>query len=213
MNILVVAGAAPETWPEINSSVFDYFVGVDRGGLFLLQRGYPLNLAVGDFDSLSPKEKRAVIQQAGEVLEAQPEKDDTDTQLALQHVFEKFPQAKVTLIGATGGRLDHLLSNLWLGLEPRFAPFLDRFVLRDSQNSLRYFTPGDYRIYKEPEMKYLAYCCLTPVANLSLFESKYLLNQVDVLRPFSYASNEFVTETASFSFSEGILAVIQSKDK
>ncbi|KAF1295245.1 thiamine pyrophosphokinase [Enterococcus sp. JM4C] len=212
MNILVVAGANPDTWPTMDLTAFDYFVGVDRGGLFLTERGYPLTLAVGDFDSLSASEKESVLSKAGKVLESQPEKDDTDTQLALQSVFEQFPEAEVTLIGATGGRLDHLLSNLWLGLEPRFQPFLSRFVLRDKQNSLRYFTPGEYRVYKEPEMKYLAYCCLTPVNELSLFESKYLLDKQDIPYPYSYASNEFVSDTASFSFSEGLIAVIQSKD-
>ncbi|EOL49152.1 thiamine pyrophosphokinase [Enterococcus phoeniculicola] len=212
MNILVVAGANPQTWPEILPSEFDIFVGVDRGGLFLLERGFPLDIAIGDFDSLARKEKISVLEQAKEVIESQPEKDDTDTQLALQHVFRTFPEGNVTLIGATGGRLDHLLSNLWLGLEPRFFPFLSRFVLKDRQNNVRFYSPGNYRIYKEPQMKYLAYCCLTPVENLSLFESKYLLENVAVSYPYSYASNEFVTETASFSFGKGIIAVIQSKD-
>ena len=49
-------------------------------------------------------------------------KDDTDTQLGIFNTFERYPQAEVTLIGATGGRLDHLLANLWLGMEPRFKP-------------------------------------------------------------------------------------------
>ena len=212
MNILVVAGANPQTWPEILPSAFDIFVGVDRGGLFLLERGYPLDIAIGDFDSLELKEKMLVHKKANEVIESQPEKDDTDTQLALQHVFQTFPKADVTLIGATGGRLDHLLSNLWLGLEPRFAPFLSRFVLKDKQNEVRFYSPGKYQIYKESQMTYLAYCCLTPVEKLSLFESKYLLDNVDVAYPYSYASNEFVTDTASFSFEKGRMAVIQSRD-
>ena len=61
-------------------------------------------------------------------------------------------------------------------------------------------------------MKYLAYCCLTPVRDLTLTKSKYLLERQQVLVPTSYASNEFVTDTAGFSFSEGVIAVVQSRD-
>ncbi|MDE7525137.1 thiamine diphosphokinase, partial [Streptococcus agalactiae] len=32
---------------------FDYFVGIDRGILFLLKNGLSLDMAVGDFDSIT----------------------------------------------------------------------------------------------------------------------------------------------------------------
>jgi len=62
------------------------------------------------------------------------------------------------------------------------------------------------------KMRYLAYCCLTPVTELSIQKSKYELETTDVSQATSYASNEFVSDTADFSFSTGIVAVIQSKD-
>lgn len=37
--------------------------------------------------------------------------------------LRRYPEAQIDLIGATGGRLDHLLANLWLPLEDRFRPF------------------------------------------------------------------------------------------
>lgn len=61
-------------------------------------------------------------------------------------------------------------------------------------------------------MKYLAYCCLTPVSALTLKGSKYVLENKAVEYPTSYASNEFLSDTAEFSFSDGMIAVIQSKD-
>ena len=38
------------------STDFELFVGVDRGSLFLLKNQLPLDLAVGDFDSVSKEE-------------------------------------------------------------------------------------------------------------------------------------------------------------
>lgn len=212
MEILLVAGGTPEQWPVLDGQEFDYFVGVDRGCLYILEQGWTLDLAVGDFDSMTEIERQKVQKSAHELQRAQAEKDDTDTQLALALAFEKFPQANVTLIGVTGGRLDHFLANLWLPLEPRFQAFASQIKLKDAQNSIAYFLPGSYSVKKAAGMTYLAYCCLTPVTNLTLIKSKYTLDRVDVAVPTSYASNEFVGETAEFSFDTGMIAVIQSYD-
>lgn len=213
MNVLLVAGGPINQWPDLSNWKFDYYVGVDYGGLSILKKGWHLDLAVGDFDSLSQREREEVYQQAKEIKQAQAEKDDTDTQLALFFVLEKFPAAKVTIVGGTGGRLDHFLSNLWLPMEPRFQPFIRQIQLLDQQNSIQYYLPGEYTVLKDPGMTYLAYCCLTPVRGLTLVESKYTLNHIDVLVPTSYASNEFIGDSAAFSFETGIIAVIQSRDK
>lgn len=212
MKILVVAGSHPQEWPDFTPETFDLFVGIDRGSLYILEQGWPLTMAVGDFDSLNAAEKEQVFQYAQEVVSSQPVKDDTDTQLALESLFARWPEAQATIIGATGGRLDHLLANIWLGVEPRFQPFVTQIRLWDQQNYLQYFLPGEHLVKKQSGYKYLAYCCLTPVQNLTLTHSKYLLDHVQVTVPTSYASNEFLGEVAQFSFDSGVIAVIQSKD-
>ena len=212
MNILLVAGGSPKEWPQFSIEQFDFIIGIDRGSLYSLERGWKLDLAVGDFDSLRQEEFERVKKEVREIEQAQAEKDFTDTQLALMRAFEKFPEAEMTIIGATGGRADHFLSNLWLPLEPEFQAFASQIQLKDRQNSITYYGPGSYSIAKEVGMTYLAYCCLTPVNNLTLTESKYTLDHVDVPIPTSYASNEFVGNSASFSFDSGMIAVIQSRD-
>lgn len=212
MNILLVAGGTPTEWPSIDPRTYDYFVGVDRGSLYILEEGWRLDLAVGDFDSLSDCEREQVRLAATEVKQALAEKDDTDTQLALALALTKFPKAQVTIVGATGGRLDHFLSNLWLPLEPRFEPFIRQITIKDRLNSFSYYLPGNYTLTKEPQMNYLAYCCLTPVTNLTLTDSKYTLTKAQIERPTSLASNEFVGASASLSFDTGCILVIQSRD-
>lgn len=212
MNILLVAGGSPDEWPQFDSEEFDYFVGIDRGSLYIVKQAWPLDLAIGDFDSLTQDEQQLIQTKAKELIRAQAEKDDTDTQLALALTIKKIPNAKITIIGATGGRIDHFLANLWLPLEPRFQEFARQIKIKDHQNSIAYYLPGSYVVKKEEGMDYLAYCCLTPIENLTLTESKYTLDHVDVAIPTSYASNEFVGATASFSFKSGMIAVIQSCD-
>lgn len=212
MKILLVAGGSPQQWPGFQEAEFDFFVGIDRGNLYLLDEGICPDLAVGDFDSLSEQERRGVFELVGEVAKSPAEKDDTDTQLALAKTFERYPDAEITIIGATGGRLDHLLANIWLGVEPRFQPFLQQFRLKDRTNTVSYLKAGEHIVIKELGMKYLGYCCLTPISELTLKDVKYPLDKVEILHPTSLASNEFLRNEAKISFSSGVIAVIQSKD-
>lgn len=212
MNVLLVAGGSPEDWPAFSVDGFDYVVGIDRGNLFLLERNIIPDLTIGDFDSLTEEEQGFVFAQAKEILTSPAEKDETDTQLAVSKVFEKFPNAKIKLIGATGGRLDHLLSNLWLGLEPRFFPFLQQLVIQDKQNHFSYLPPGEHLIQQLPETKYLGIICLTAVDNLVINEAKYTLTQTNFATPISLGSNEFIGKPATVSFTSGIVAITQNKD-
>ena len=74
---------------------FDYFVGVDRACLRLLELGLPLDLAVGDFDSVSRSELEMIQSAAKDCMIAPAEKDDTDTELALKIIFQLYPEAEV----------------------------------------------------------------------------------------------------------------------
>ena len=85
---------------------FDYFVGVDRACLYLLELGLPLDLAVGDFDSVSELELDVIQSTAKSCKKASAEKNDTDTELALKLIFQAYPEAEVTIFGAFGGRID-----------------------------------------------------------------------------------------------------------
>lgn len=211
MKVLLASGAPVQTWPLLDKN-YDHYIGVDRGSLFLLQAGFPVDVAIGDFDSLTEAERTFVFSQVPKVITAPVEKDDTDSQLALTYLFGQYPKAEVTFIGATGGRIDHFLANLWMVLEPRFQPFCQQLTIKDTANTITFLRPGRHVMKPEPTMTYLAYCCLTPVEHLTLSESKYTLDDVCVTQPTSYASNEFIGDQATITFETGIIAVIQSKD-
>lgn len=130
----------------------------------------------------------------------------------MQAAIERWNPAQLNIFGATGGRLDQLLANLYLPLQPTWAPYLDRIRFIDTQNVMTYYRPGTYTISRDPAMAYLAFVTLTPVTGLTLPDEKYRLKNYDSQQPIAWSSNEFNGSVNHFSFQTGVVAVIQSRD-
>lgn len=212
LNLLV--GGPIDLWPDKLKAgqIKGEWIGIDRGNLHLIRMGIDPIVAIGDFDSLKPQELQLVRDHIPDIRQSIPEKDDTDTQLGLKVAIEEHQADRLDIYGATGGRLDHFLANLWMVLEPRFKKYAPKIRMIDRQNTITFFLPGEYEINKEPDKKYLAFVALTPMDHLTLFDEKYKLNDYQVKRPISLASNEFVGQTARFKFASGMMCVIQSRD-
>lgn len=194
------------------SQSFDVYVGVDRACLFLLDNGLPLDLAVGDFDSVSAEERARVRAAAGACQEAKPEKNDTDAELALKLVFSRWPDAQVTVYGAFGGRLDHTLSNLFLPSDPDLAPFMEQIRLADETNLVAFFPAGtEHVVEQEPGLTYIAFMPADE-GRLTILDAKYPLTDRNFFHKKIYGSNEFAGKPIRFSIDKGYALVIQSKD-
>ena len=188
------------------------WIGVDRGALRLLEQGIVPKIALGDFDSVTKAELKEIKKAIADVRVYKAEKDETDTELAVQIAFDEFEPESVSIYGTTGGRMDHLLNNIYMIFHPKFFHNASKIRLLDVQNTISYFTPGTHILTKEQDKKYLAFVCLSPVEQLAIKDAKYRLTNTNFVHPISLASNEFISETVTFSFETGIIAVIQSKD-
>lgn len=191
---------------------FDYFVGVDHGSRVLFENHLPLDLAVGDFDSVTPEDWKQIETHAKEILKVSPEKDDTDTELALKTVLAKFPQAQVTVFGAFGGRIDHMMSNLFLPSDPDLAPFMRQITLRDAQNDIQFHPAGKCTILPVEGMTYVSFMS-SDDADLTIKGAKYDLDDHNFFKKKIYSSNEFIDQPITVTLDSGYLIVIQSKDR
>lgn len=212
-NVHILVGGPDNEVPDLTKYQDEQtvWIGVDRGAIRLIELGIVPSYAVGDFDSISETELAYIKEKVENIVLSKAEKDETDTEIALDLAIQLNP-TNIRIFGATGGRLDHLLANLWIVLRFNFLRDAEKISLYDRQNSLHYFLPGHHKIKKEADKKYLAFVGLTPIKKLSLYDEKYQLKQTDFPYPVSLASNEFIGDTATFSFEEGVIAVIQSKD-
>lgn len=187
-------------------------IGVDRGALLAVEEGIEVDIALGDFDSITPEEKEVLSQKVGEILNFPTDKEDTDTEIALLYVLDNYPEAKIFIYNWYGGRIDHLYSILLIALQKRFEMLAAQLQFVSKKNHISFYLPGEYRIQKIEEMTYLSYILLTEVKDLTLNHVKYPLQKESFQHPHALISNEFLTNEASFSFTEGIIGVVQSSD-
>ena len=191
---------------------FDVFVGVDAGSLFLLQHQLPLDMAIGDFDSVSPADFQQIEQAAKELIQAPAEKDDTDLELALKTVFERYPQAQARVFGALGGRIDHLLSNLFLASEPDLAPFMGQMELAGEDNRILFRPAGQHRLSPIEGMTYISFMP-SDGSHLTIENAKYPLREENFFFKKCYSSNEFLDGDIQIALDTGYVVIIYSKDR
>ncbi|WP_270370083.1 thiamine diphosphokinase [Aerococcus urinaeequi] len=190
------------------------FVGVDLGAKQLIDMDFPIDLAVGDFDSIEDKVYQQVAKKAVSIEKLEPMKDETDTEHALGSVADLYPNARYHLFGMLGGRVDHLLSNLWLIYQERFASIIDHVHLVEENNAVSFLRPGQHQVDRLKEMKYLSFVAMTPITDLTLKNVVYPLDNYQMPTPLALISNEFLPgqNTMKIAFSNGLILAIQARD-
>lgn len=214
--IINIVGAGPEELLP-NLKEFDQensiWVGVDKGVSVLLSKGIIPTIGFGDFDSVTYDEWKKIEERIAGIKKFLPEKDETDMELALVWGLEQGAK-EIRIFGGTGGRLDHFLANIQLILQPILQEKQTRITIIDRNNYIFALAPGEHHIAVIPEFKYVSFVPMTAaVKNLSLKGFKYPLTDCHIpLGSTLCISNELNNDSGTFSFDEGILMVIRSRD-
>ena len=179
-----------------------FVIGADKGALYCYKRGIAMDIAVGDFDSLTKEEKDKVIAFAKRTIALNPIKDDTDTAHAL---FLLGDCDEVTILGGIQGkRIEHFLAILDLLSTDK------RICLKDDDSFIRAYEPGEYRIEKG-EHRFFSFFALED-ALLSLEGFAYPLHDF-LLKRFDPlgVSNQINGEAGHLTLKSGKLLLICSK--
>lgn len=199
----------------IKGYTFGCMLAADSGMRFFYENQMAPDYIVGDFDSVEPEilhyflnmdEARRPV-----ILQFQPEKDETDTELAVRVAMQQGYKT-LHLLGATGTRIDHMLGNLHIlgaamqqGVECRMV---------DKNNRIRMIN-RDMKLRREEQYgKYVSLFPFTPqVTGLTLTGFQYPLEDA-VLECYHSlgVSNEIVADEAEISFREGVLLVVEAND-
>ncbi len=221
MKAYALLGGPTDLWPkDIKKQLLtakqndELIFGVDRGALFLKELGITPDVAIGDFDSLQAKDLALIEKSVKDIRYSNPVKDWTDSELMLQTVFKDYQADRLTILGATGGRIDHFLINLLMLLNPSINQFAQKVELLDQQNSIEFFNPGIHVIKKKEEYSYIGFALLSATKDFNITGARYDLKHYSSKYPRVFSSNEFLPNSDHFkiSFKQGMIAAIYSKD-
>ncbi len=116
MHVVIFAGGTyrPGTASQKALADADMFIAADSGAATALHLGHVPAYIVGDFDSLDAQLVEQARARGSRIISAAVEKDETDTELAVQLAIEQ-GATQITLLGALGGeRFDHTIANVLL---------------------------------------------------------------------------------------------------
>lgn len=191
---------------------FEWVIGVDGGISYLRALDIVPSQLLGDFDSVSGLEEYLKLWPHAVCDKFPSEKDETDAEIAMDQMLGKGVE-EVLIIGGFGGRLDHLMGNVFL---------LDRLksiraYMIDDINCLE-MIKGPYETTLWKETLFGKYISIVPldarIDGVDLRGFKYPLNNATIAFSETIGiSNELMEEKGTVSLKSGKALLIQSRDR
>lgn len=227
MKILIITGGSitlPFAKEFLKNKTFSVKIAADSGLAACHDLGICPTDILGDFDSLKNLELREMYRSKGvPVREFPTRKDYTDTHLAIKYAIDLWqkqseeeklePEGGIWILGATGTRLDHTLSNL--GMMMLLADLSIPCYIVDAHNEMEILKGPVEKRYPRREGK--TFFSLLPfsskISGLDLIGFSYPLENADLYAYESMGiSNEITEEFGIVRFKEGYTLVVQSVD-
>ena len=189
----------------------DLVVAADSGGEALLSLGVVPHLLIGDMDSIGPEAVAAHRSRGAEVIQVEPEKDATDTELAVRIALDR-GATEITILAAVGSRLDHTLANVSLLLYAQQRGASARIVNEDQE---AYFLTADVvnPIAGEIGDTVSLIALSDPTTGVTTHDLKYPLKEASLklLSPLG-VSNEISGRNPWVEFWEGELLLVKVRN-
>jgi thiamine pyrophosphokinase len=210
MHVVIFAGGTVQTGIAVNTALdnADLIIAADSGAEVALSYGRVPAFIVGDFDSLSMPVSELEAK-GSQLIRANVEKDETDTELAVQVALEQ-GASEITLLGAIGGaRFDHTIANILLLADVETVPIR---IVDGPMTCWLVRGPGHTTISGQ-RGDLLSLFPLTGDATGIRSHNLYYPLQGETLRfgkPRG-VSNELISERAEVSLESGLLLVMHTR--
>ncbi|MDH6371688.1 thiamine pyrophosphokinase [Paenibacillus sp. PastF-3] len=208
--VVIFAGGAlsPDYFNLLDED--DFIIGADEGALFLISHGYTPDIAVGDFDSVSPEALQNIEKKSKKTITCDAvNKDLTDSEMALDIAMDLQPES-ILLLGVTGTRIDHSLASIQM-----MTRALQRQINCYVMDTHNYITlTGSKVVINDLGYTYVSLLPLTPeVSGITLEGFQYPLTDATLKLGQSLGvSNKLISSSGTVNIRSGLLLIIQSKD-
>lgn len=214
-NILIITGGKlSQSFLSafLKGKKYDYVIAVDGAIQWLEPCSLIPDILVGDFDTAGEELMRMVSQKYQVPVEKHiPEKDETDTELAIRLAITQ-GATSIDILGATGRRIDHFLGVVSSLLQP-LRKQIDCSIY-DEYNKITLIATTTVFEKKYAWGKYISFLPFTEkVIGITLEGFLYPLeNATMVMGNTLGISNELAEPRATLRLQEGILICIESDD-
>lgn len=209
MKALIVSGGTPPDERIFKEEIkgCKLLLGADRGCETYFKYNVTPDYALGDFDSISKEYKEKL--ECTNVIKYNSEKDNTDSEIALLKAID-LGAKEIILLGFTGTRLDHTLSNL--GLLNICLKNNVKAYIRDNNNIICIADrPGNVKYISGYYVSFQAFG--GDVEDFSIRGAKYELDNYKLtFGDGRCVSNEFLNGDIRINFKKGKILIIYSKD-
>ena len=211
--VIISGGMLDEGFAEkvLEANPEAYIIAVDKGLEYLYNHKIEPQYIVGDFDSIDPKVIDYYRKETNiPIREYNPVKDATDTEIALR-LGITLGSKEMILLGATGGRIDHLWANVQT-LSVACDAGVNACIL-DEKNKIWVTNKSCVLKKSEAYGPYLSVFSLEgEIYDFSLEGTKWPLNHHDLMPCDSLTvSNQFVDDEVKISFVNGRLLLWKRK--
>lgn len=182
----------------------NFVICADSGYKYAEELGIVPDIIMGDFDSYTGR-----LPENTEIYRSIPEKDDTDTMLAVKTAISR-GFTEIVLYGALGKRFDHAFANIQ-SLVYAYENGCAMSIL-DSDNEITVQGSGE-KDYLKRKGWYFSIFALTDTAVISRYSGvKYPLENYLLKSSFPIGvSNEIMADKAVLQIDSGLILVVRSK--
>ena len=195
----------PYNLPEYYKD-FGCVICADSGYKHAKRLGIVPDVIVGDFDSYDGELPEGV-----EVIRTVPEKDDTDTLMAIKKAIA-MGYNEISLFGALGGkRFEHTIANIQTMMYAR-ENGCKLGIYGESTLLLQGAEDGEQNYLREDEGTYLSVFAMTESADIEYMRGvKYPLENYRMVQSFPIGvSNEITGTTADIKLKSGVVLIVMT---
>lgn len=190
----------------------DRIICVDGGSKYASSLGIVPYMVIGDMDSICPDELDRFTGLGVIIKKYLPEKDDSDTALALAETLAQNP-TEILFLGAVGTRLDHTMANIHL-LRTAAKNGVQAKLINE-HNEISLIAPGQIEVVEgSPGDLFSLLPLTTEVTGIRVQGARWPLEDAtfEIGNPYGL-SNRLAAERVNISIKSGLVLLIKVNEQ
>lgn len=187
----------------------DLVIACDSGLDHADRYGILPDIVLGDFDSLSDKNKDRLSKGEFKIVRYPKEKDDTDTALAMKHALD-LGCKDIRMVSVFGNRMDHSIANIQIAHYG--AEHGAMIGMYDEDTEIIVFSGTEVTVPAREGYGLSVFALSETCRGVSIKGTRYEIEEAELVNSFPLGqSNEFKGKEAVITVKEGTAMVVLSR--